>query len=83
MKVTHTLHRKAVAASLATMGGTKFSENCILIPSTTSDEITAILNSFNVKTKKLKIYINENSSKAWLTQKPTKTSKEPPINITQ
>jgi hypothetical protein len=83
MKVIYSLYRKGGAGALATMGGTKLSDGCILIPSTASDAITALLSSFNVETKKLEIYVNENSFKAWLGQKQTITSKESPIKIAQ
>jgi hypothetical protein len=83
MKVTYFLYRKSGVGAIAKTRGIKLSDSCVLIPSSATDEITAMLNSFNVETKKLKIYASENSLEAWLSQKPTTTSEEPPINITQ
>jgi len=83
MKVTYFLYRKSGVGAIAKTRGIKLSDSCVLIPSSATDEITAMLNSFNVETKKLKIYASENSLEAWLGQKPTTTSEEPPINITQ
>jgi predicted nucleotidyltransferase len=86
MKVTYFLYRKNGVGTTAETKGIKLSEGCILIPTSTADEITSKLSSFNVKTKKLEIYASENSLKAWLgrkRQKPTTTSEKPPINITQ
>jgi len=75
MKIIYSLYRKGGAGALATMGGTKLSDGCILIPSTASDAITAMLNSFNVETKKMEIYVSKTSIKAWLGQKQTITLK--------
>jgi predicted nucleotidyltransferase len=83
MRVTYFLYRKSGVGAIAKMRGIKFSEGCVLIPSSAADEITAMLNSFNVETKKLEIYASENSLEAWLGQKPTITPKESPINIAQ
>jgi predicted nucleotidyltransferase len=83
MKVIYSLYRKGGAGVLATIGGTKLSDGCIIIPNNASDEITALLTSFNVETKKLEIYVNENSLKTWQSQKPTITPKKSPINIAQ
>jgi hypothetical protein len=69
--------------ALVTMGGIKLSDGCFLIPRDASDEVTALLGSFNVETEKLEIYVNENFFNAWLGQKPTINSKESPINIAQ
>ena len=83
MKVIYSLYRKGGAGALATIGGTKLSDSCIVIPNSASDEITTLLSSFNVETKKLEIHVNENSLKAWQNQKPTITQKESTINIAQ
>jgi predicted nucleotidyltransferase len=83
MRVVYFLYHKGGVGAIATMGGIKLSDGCVLIPSSVSDEITAMLSSFNVETKKLEIYVSENSFEAWLGQKPTITSKESTINIAQ
>jgi predicted nucleotidyltransferase len=83
MKITYFLYRKNGVGAITKTKGIKLSEGCILIPTSTADEITSKLNSFNVETKKLEIYASENSLEAWLGQKQTTTSEEPPINITQ
>jgi predicted nucleotidyltransferase len=83
MKVTYFLYRKNGVGAIAKMKGIKLSDSCVLIPTNTADEITSTLSSFNVETKKLEIYASENFLEAWLGQKPTTTSEEPPINITQ
>ena len=83
MKVIYSLYRKGGVGAVATMGGIKLSDGCVLIPNSASDEITAILNSFDVETKKLEIYVSENSFETWLGQKPIVTSKESSINIAQ
>jgi hypothetical protein len=69
--------------AIAKMKGIKLSDSCVLIPTSTADEITSKLSSFNVEMKKLEIYTSENSFEAWLGQKPTTTPKESPINTTQ
>jgi hypothetical protein len=69
--------------TIAKTKGIKLSEGCILIPTSTADEITSKLSSFNVEIKKLEIYAGENSLEAWLGQKPTPTLDEPRINTTQ
>lgn len=83
MKVIYFLYRKGDVGTVANTGGIKLSEGCFLIPSNAADKIAALLNSFGVETKKLKIYISENSLETWLGQKPTITPKESPINTTQ
>jgi predicted nucleotidyltransferase len=83
MKVIYSLYRKGGVGAVATMGGIKLSDGCVLIPNSASDEITAILNSFDVETKKLEIYVSENSFETWVGQKSILTSKESSINIAQ
>jgi predicted nucleotidyltransferase len=83
MKVIYSLYRKGGVGAVATMGGIKLSDGCVLIPNSASDEIAAILNSFDVEAKKLEIYVSENSFETWLGQKPIVTSKESSINIAQ
>jgi predicted nucleotidyltransferase len=83
MKVIYSLYRKGGVGAVATMGGIKLSDGCVLIPNSASDEITAILNSFDVETKKLEIYVSENSFETWVGQKSILTSKELSINIAQ
>jgi predicted nucleotidyltransferase len=69
MKATYFLYRRNGVGAIANMGGIKLNDGCILIPSSASDEITAMLSSLNVETKKMEIYANENSLKAWLEAK--------------
>jgi hypothetical protein len=83
MRAIYFLYHKDGVGAVAKMGGIKLSDSCVLIPSIASDEITVMLNSFSVETKKLEIYIIENSLKTWPSQKPTLTSKDSSINITQ
>src|SRR3972149_4294728 len=83
MKVTYFLYRKSGVGAITKIRGIKLGEGCILIPSSAANEITAMLSSSNVETKKLEIYASENSLETWLRQKPTTTPKESPINITQ
>lgn len=83
MRVAYFLYRKGGVGAIAKMGGIKLSDGCILIPNSANDEITAMLGSLNVETKKMEIYVSENSLKAWLGQKPTITPKESSINIAQ
>ena len=83
MKVTYSLYHKGGAGTVAKMGGIKLSDGCVLIPSSSGDEITAMLSSFDVEAKKLEIHVTENSLKAWLSQKPTLTSEKSSINIAQ
>jgi predicted nucleotidyltransferase len=75
MKVIYFLYRKGNLGTVASMGGIKLSEGCFLIPSSAADEITRMLNSFGVETKKLEIYINEKSLETMLGQKPPITPK--------
>jgi predicted nucleotidyltransferase len=83
MKVTYFLYRKNGVGAITKTKGIKLSDSCILIPTSTADEITQTLSSFHVKTKKLEIYASKNSLEAWLNHKPTTTSEEPPTNTTQ
>ena len=69
MKVSYFLYRKG-GGTIAKMGGTKLSESCILIPSSVGDEIIDMLTAFSVELKKLEIYVNEEYSKTWSSQKP-------------
>jgi predicted nucleotidyltransferase len=83
MKLIYSLYRKGGVGAVATMGGIKLSDGCVLIPSSSGDEITAMLSSFDVEAKKLEIHVTENPLKAWLSQKPTITSEKSSINIAQ
>lgn len=83
MRVNYFLYRKCGVGAIAKMGGIKLSDGCVLIPNSASHEITAMLRSLNVETKKMEIYASENSLKAWLGQKPTTTLKESSIKIAQ
>jgi predicted nucleotidyltransferase len=83
MKVTYFLYHKSGVGAIAKIKGIKLSEGCVLIPTSTANEITSKLSSFNVETKKLQIYVSENFFETWLGQQPTTTPKESPINTTQ
>jgi len=83
MKATYFLYRKNGVGAIAKMGGIKLNDGCILTPSSASDEITAMLSSLNVETKKMEIYASENSLKTWLGQKPTITPEKSPNTIAQ
>lgn len=64
MKVSYFLYRKGNEGAVAKAGGTKLSEGCILVPSNTAKEIIDVLSDFNVKTRKLEIYVSEEHLKA-------------------
>jgi len=76
MKVLYFLYRKGGEGAIAKMEGIKIAEGCILIPSDASDEIISALSAFGVDAKKLEIYTSEDQLKAWISQRPTITSKK-------
>jgi hypothetical protein len=63
MKVIYFLYRKNHVGAVAKMGGIKLSEGCILVPNNAANEIIAKLKSFGIETKKLEIYVSEDSLK--------------------
>lgn len=83
MKVIYFLYRKGGVGVVAKMGGIKLSEGCVLVPSSVGDEIMAMLSSFGVEAKKLKIYVSEDAFKVWFGQKQIAASKQSPINVMQ
>jgi len=62
MKVFYFLYRKGNGGAVASAGGTKLGEGCILVPDDMGDEITGVLSGFGVRTRKLKIYVSEEYS---------------------
>ena len=68
MKAVYFLYRKGGVGAVAKMGGIKLSEGCVLVPSNVGDEIIGKLSSFGVEAKKLEIYVDEDSFKAWVGQ---------------
>lgn len=66
MKAVYFLYRKQGVGTVASVGGIKLSEGCLLIPSSASDRIIDRLVSLGVKTKKLTIYISEDIAKSQL-----------------
>jgi predicted nucleotidyltransferase len=80
MKVMYFLYRKGSVGTVATMGGIKLGEGCILVPSSVADELIVMLSSLNVETKKLKTYISKDSLKHHSTRNES-ASKEPSISI--
>jgi predicted nucleotidyltransferase len=59
MKVSYFLYKKGNKGAVAKSRGIKLGEGCILVPSDTAKEIINALSDFNVKTRKLEIYVNE------------------------
>lgn len=68
MKVVYFLYRKRGVGTVASVGGIKLSEGCLLVPSSASDRIIGKLESLGVKTTKLTVYISKEIVKSQLGQ---------------
>jgi len=62
MRVSYLLYKKRGGGLLAKADGVKLSDGCILVPSSTSENLLKTLNNLGVKTRKIEVFLKAGSA---------------------
>lgn len=75
MKASYFLYSKGGKGEIAKAGGIKISDSCVVVPSSSADEIATALASFGVQIVRTEVFVGTDVYSSWPTQNKGKGSK--------